>query len=118
MTEVARSDREIERNEHHHRHSVSARPLRGLVVMTGLIVALTFVIALACFIGGLWLAWWSARYFHRKAVQTSRSGRLPMLEMPLAVLSFLLVLVAMKIAIMFVLASGLWLVSLSQGSPS
>ena len=85
--------------------------------MTGLIVALTFVIALACFIGG---CGWHGGLPDTSTGKQSRPADPGdcRCEMPLAVLSFLLVLVAMKIAIMFVLASGLWLVSLSQGSPS
>lgn len=81
--------------------------------MITLIAAFTLATALVCLVAGSWMAWFSARKLHRKAVQATRSGQLPMVEVHLMAASILLILMVTNIAVALILASGLWLASLA-----
>lgn len=72
----------------------------------------TVVAALACLVGGLWLAWVAMRHFHLGMARSSQAGQRPVVESALMVAAPLLILVIVKLAITLVIACGLWAMSM------
>ena len=71
----------------------------------------TVVAALACLVGGLWLALVAMRHLFLGMMRSSQAGQLPVVESTLMVAAPLLIVEIVKLDIALVMACGLWAMS-------